>query len=221
MSHKPGVLWSLYVGLQNLVLYVAMISPSWMTANRITWVRTLLGVPIILAISQGMTWQAFTMYVIAWVMDFLDGVWAKAETRKGIERDQNYGAFLDAFCDKVQLVIMVPFIWGLCGFEGPWYLQVQLAILTVFLVFIEVTLAIVRLQDYLATKRNPDANRAIRSTGWGKIKLNLEVVGLGGIILCYPDLTHWGGYVGLAALLLAIPFGMMSLRQKLFTRKEQ
>ncbi len=220
MSHKPSILWRLYQVLQNLFMHLAMISPSWITANRITWARTILGIPIILALSQGMIWEAFVIYVIAWLMDFLDGVWAKAEREKGINRDEVYGAFLDAFCDKVQLLLMVPFIWVLCDFEGPLYFQATLVTLTLMLMVIEIALGVVRLQDYLTKKKNPNAKRAIKSTGWGKVKLILEVIGLGGLLLCYPNLVHWAGYVGLASLVLAVPFGIKSLKQKLFTRRQ-
>jgi len=51
----------------------------------------------------------------------------------------------------------------------------------------------------------------------GKLKFSLELIGLGGLILSFPNFNfkQWTFYVAIISLLLALPFGMRSLKQKL------
>ena len=192
------------------------------TANTITIVRTF-GAPIvILLLYFGWHKLAFVSFVVASLGDSLDGMVATARLNMGYKDDPKLGAFLDAFCDKIFWIILSVGILPMANYHNlpPLVADVFLGIIIIILI-LETALAIVRVADYQFEKENYSMTprRKLKATMSGKFKFSLEIIGLGGLVLSFPDFEYWAFYTSFLSLIITIPFAIRSLKQKLQARK--
>jgi len=210
-------------------LFPRKILPSWLTfnyrvemitANQITVGRSLMAVPVATLAQQGFYGWAFTLFVIAGALDFVDGLVATVHRKLGFRDNPDLGAFLDAFCDKIFYIFM--FILTLM--LGEYLMDIGVTIWLFGIAFLSVTceivLAVVRMNDYYYNKFDGhNGNRDLKAKGAGKLKFMLELIGLGGLILSLPSFNTWSFWVGLICLTFSLPFALASLKQKLQQRQ--
>lgn len=191
-----------------------------MTANTVTLIRTFAAPFIPLLLYFDFVPAAFTLFVACGLLDSFDGMVATARQQIGYNDDQKLGAFLDAFCDKVFWIIVASSVLPLSNYHELPLLITELSIvICIILLLIETALAIVRVGDYTYERRSGDqSRRLLKATSTGKLKFTLEMTGLGGIILAYPDLHHWAFYIGFVSLIISVPFAVKSLFEKLSAR---
>lgn len=153
------------------------------TANGVTYGRTLLVLLICFLIR--FNYNGFGAFLILFhdFLDHVDGVVAKVqrEDGRGEKDDAVYGAFIDAFCDKIVFGVTLWTILILMQYEEMSYFLILLIAVPAFvLVMLEVIIGAVRVNDYFHTKYS-DANdkpRALRAVMEGKLKQKLESVGI-------------------------------------------
>ncbi|HAT03870.1 MAG TPA: hypothetical protein DCS29_03815 [Candidatus Magasanikbacteria bacterium] len=193
-----------------------------MTANRVTYARTVALVPVGVLMAYEYFMAAFVTFVIAAVMDFVDGLVATVHKKLGHYDDEDFGKFIDAFCDKWFFAgVAAGTLLMLIHHAPMWYTLITSVTLGTLCV-LEAILGTIRALDYLNNKRgNGSAKKVdLRAPGSGKLKMALEMIGLGGLILSLPSPhAHWAGYVGIVSLATAIPFAYQSLSHKLAERK--
>ena len=81
--------------------------PPWITANRVTVGRAFLVIPIMLLVKAGAFWGALTVFVLAMLLDAVDG--AIAEVRR---QHSTRGAFLDPLADKIVVCLTLYALLG-------------------------------------------------------------------------------------------------------------
>ncbi|HAZ28172.1 MAG TPA: hypothetical protein DCY48_00120 [Candidatus Magasanikbacteria bacterium] len=188
------------------------------TANRVTIFRTFMAIPVAVLLKIGLTATAFWLYVVAGVLDFVDGLVAMVHKKNGHPHDGVLGAFLDAFCDKAFWVVVTLGALATADFmNAVWYIHLPTFAAIAILLVVEVWLAVVRVDDFYATRHGVD-DRALKARMSGKLKFTLELIGTGGLVLANDNLDTWPVYAGTAAYILAIPFAVLSLKQKLAAR---
>jgi phosphatidylglycerophosphate synthase len=203
--------------------------PLWMTrgrhvevitANQITVFRTAMVIPISMLVYHHHYKTAFITFVIAAVLDFVDGLVATVHRRLGFQDSSDLGKFLDAFCDKIFYILTLSLVLLSSRYEtmGQWAIA-ALVIVSLLSMGCEVWLAVVRVEDYYYNKLNGASGaRELKAKGAGKLKFALEMVGVGGLYLSLPSSNHWSFYVGFACLICSFPFAVASLKQKLQQR---
>jgi len=203
--------------------------PFWMTggrhveaitANQVTVFRTIMVIPISMLVYHGHYKTAFTTFVVAAVLDFVDGLVATVHRRLGFQDDSDLGKFLDAFCDKIFYILTLSLVLLSGRYEemDKWTIA---GLITISLLSMgcEVWLAVVRVEDYYYNKLNGASGaRELKAKGAGKLKFALEMVGVGGLYLSLPSSDHWSFYVGFTCLACSFPFAVASLKQKLQQR---
>ena len=187
------------------------------TANVVTIFRTLLVFPIGVLLYEDLILPGFWIYVVGGILDFVDGLVATAHEELGYKDDKDLGAFLDAFCDKFYFFLVLVIVALMAQYtETSSTLLLTSGFATLCLLCYEVVLGIVRVHDYYYNHYEGNGNSLdLRAKGSGKLKMALEMIGLGGLILALPALSSWSFWVGLTCLILAIPFAHKSLLSKL------
>lgn len=150
------------------------------TANNITFLRTLLIIPIAWFLKYDFNYCAFLMVVLHDFLDHLDGIVAKVHSRiHPNEDDPKLGGFLDAFCDKIVNIISLLSILQTAQFHS-FMMALSCAILFYAVIGFETKLGIVRVQDFFAVKYNKDSEDkvAIAASMEGKLKEKLESMGI-------------------------------------------
>lgn len=199
--------------------FFLFIFPEPITANQITVGRALLFVPVNILISFGYIFSAFALFVIAAILDSADGIIARER-----KQESDLGAMLDPVMDKIFFLgLLIPNTGKLINYFNCTLLDfITLGILII--VPIEIYLGIIRYQDYRYNLINDLKKRNLKAGTSGKLKLVLEMVGIGGIILKFqgpfsifqPELFY---AIGIVSIYLSILFAYKSLKSKLVGRK--
>ncbi|MDP3985282.1 MAG: CDP-alcohol phosphatidyltransferase family protein [bacterium] len=193
------------------------------TANTITVIRTF-GAPIVIVLIF-FDWPlaAFILFLVSAVADSFDGAVAGARKRMGFVDNPKLGEFMDAFCDKLFFTILLVGILPMGSYESvPLGFRGIMVVTCITLFLIELALAGVRMSDYqheLRMNGIEHKERLLKATAAGKLKFLLENIGVGGLVFSQPDHHHWAFYVAMTSFLLALPFALKSLVQKLRARR--
>lgn len=204
----------IYAPLRSTLVHVAELLPVSVTPNSITYASVATVVPIMLLCFFECYGWAFLHVVVHDLLDRLDGAVAAVHTRKGIPHDGNWGAFLDAICDKVFGICLILFLIWNCKPFIAWKLVALVKL------GLDLTLAVVRIQDFYI--RGPGGkSAAIRARGEGKLATFCENMGNAVFCLGYTmsSLTFII-YLAISLLLfiLSIDMAIHSLRFKLLAR---
>ena len=122
----------------------------------------------------------------------VDGVVAKVQRENGSGKDDDgvWGAFIDAFCDKIVFCTCLWSILLLLPYERmPLLLNVTLALISLILIGYEIGIGIVRLNDYYHVALAPKGKgppRALRAVMEGKLKQKLESIGVALLAVIFP-----------------------------------
>lgn len=193
------------------------------TPNRLTIGRTMAMVPFTALLWFGYPTEAFWLYTVAAIFDFIDGLLAMVHKKLGHQDDPKLGAFLDAFCDKIQWSVATIATLLLANYSGAKTYQILIiAVEAAILLYLEGKLGVVRWQDYQYEKGRADEERQLKAGYSGKLKFALEMIGLGALVLgqTHPrPFEHWSFWVAWPCLLLAMPFAYKSLQGKLEARR--
>lgn len=201
---------------------LAKIVGTKMSANTITILRSFLGAPIVVfLLSLRQVEIGFMLFVLCGLLDSFDGLVATQRINMGYNDDPKFGAFLDAFCDKIFWIVVATYLVSLSNYNDlPMSITVISLLICISLLIIETVLATVRVQDYLFEKESNESSvRKLRASFSGKLKFTLEMFGVGGMLLAHNDLNHWAFYIGIGCLIFSLPFAGMSLSEKLSARK--
>lgn len=192
--------------------------PPWITPNRITVGRATMFVPMaVLLLLEENVW-AFTIFIVSALLDRVDGDLARArgQCENGMSE---LGAMMDPLADKAFFAGSVFLLIPILDYsQSPWWLPLTLGLACGFLALVEIWLVITRWQDYIHNRENPTTKRDLRATWSGKIKFLLELIGIGGLVVAFPDPTCTTAWIGGTSLLAATPFAWVSLRGKLRRR---
>jgi len=196
---------------------VDRILPRWVTPNMVTLFRTVLAAPILACLILGLTNIAFGIYIFAAVLDFVDGLLARA--RKLVSEK---GKFLDAIMDKVFLMVLsMPISAIIFTNSGSDFglASSMLFILIVLHVSLETVIGAKRIDDFWRSyveQRTVDGHKIeLAANNSGKFKLVLQSVGLGAMILAYPVTESIWLWIADACLITALPFGIRSFIYKI------
>ena len=154
-------------------------------------------------------------------LDHVDGIVAKIhrESYGSTIDDGHYGAFLDAFCDKIVNVTSLWTILLLIDLRETSFLSLLFFVgLCYTIIALEVTIGVVRIQDYF---REDKATTATKATMEGKLKEKLESIGLAFLCLATgyrQPLAHWTTWTGIICFLLTIRLALASLNKKIASR---
>ncbi len=164
--------------------------PKWVQPNHLTTARLFLTPLVIWLLWQEKYLSGGILFVLASFTDALDG--AMARTRREVTR---FGKMFDPLVDKI-LICSVVYILVLK------YVNVYAAWIIIILEAIIILAAMIK-------KTNGD--RTIHSNIWGKIKMNLQVLGV--IILLFSIVFKIEQLlpVSQGTFYLAIAFGVLSL----------
>lgn len=183
------------------------------TANRITIGRTILVVPFAFVFG----WNkkiSLGIFIFSVIFDFVDGLVAKIHKKQGHQDNEDLGAFLDAFLDKIFWVSACLIVLAFHDYKNfSLILNIEVYTISSFLMIIEIILGVIRLQDFFANKwqRELDflkSSKDLRAKMSGKLKMFLESLGL--IFLIQENY-----FIGLFCLIWAIPFGIKSILDKI------
>lgn len=213
-----------YSPLKPALRAVAVLLPHWIDANWITYARTCLVVPICWCVaSPGYGWLAAVLVATHDLLDHFDGVVAQYHCEiygPPSAKDQVYGAWLDAFCDKCVngLVFWVMF------FSRPLVLAQRMGIVGVL--WMESRLGFFGVQGYFdrmnALKQSPqqdftsgdgsideqqerDWTQGLKATMPGKLKEKLETMAM--ILLCL-EASQTGMLMLVSSVLLALTIAL-------------
>ncbi|XP_013385612.1 uncharacterized protein LOC106155363 [Lingula anatina] len=200
------------------------------SANIVSWVRTLLVVPIAIYLKCGHFSTCFWLVILHDYLDHVDGIVARVQREHyGPVDDPILGGFMDAFCDKIVNVFALWTILLVSDFSlltpaQCWVLFLSCAVIIVY----EFTLGVVRVQDYFHAhyarlnkkfkKQQPFATAAVME---GKLKEKLESLGIAFLALAqgaHGVLNYWSGVAGVVCLVLSIRLAHASLSRKLEAR---
>lgn len=214
---------ALKTGWRNLIGPLAIVVGKRMSANTVTTIRMLISFVVPVFSFLAMTNAALSAYVISAFGDAFDGAVAAKRKELKFNDDEKFGMFYDPFCDKVSWLSnnIIHMVWF------PHYLYDQLWIMAfvvvgVLLILAEGALMLVRVMDYsyeCSRDGGLDCERSLSATDSGKFKQIMECVGLGGIIFSFSGDNTWAFYVATLSYLLALPFALRSLTEKLRARR--
>ncbi len=190
--------------------------PRWITPNLVTISRTIMFVPIAVLVLLECNTTALVVHIVASVLDFVDGALARAR-----EECTELGKFMDAVADKAYFCGQIGLLLPLMDYtECSWWQTATILGTGSALAVIEGWLALVRWQDYVHNQNAADSTkmRDLRSIDSGKLKFVFECIGAGAYIVAFPDPTSAWALLGLTAFVLATPFAVQSLQDKLKQR---
>lgn len=191
-----------YIKRRGWVRKAILALPDWMTANRVTSARFVLVIPLVLAALTGAYWQALAWFVLAALLDALDGMIAEARDMK-----TTLGAFLDPLADKAVTLATI----------GVFLTRLPAAFAWIFIPIALFGLGntvgrIIKMA--LATPARPTNILAVTAS---KVKFHLESYGCVLLLLSFalgaPALL-WPSGILLAA---SIPFATLSFKAQLPT----
>ncbi len=189
---------------------IATATPKGLSPNMVTIFRTILALPIVVLIYYQHTIPAMIMFVFAGSLDYVDGALAR-----GRNEVSELGKFLDPISDKLFFsAIALPISIRLLTMSPTDFRAMLILTLCLIASASELTLAIVRTRDFAYNRSNTAVKRELKATYAGKLKFNLQVIGLGAIIVAYPDADHPFIWVAIANLALSLPFACLSIAHK-------
>lgn len=200
-----------YRGLQRLMGPLADWLAPRLHANWISGVRPPLAALIIWLLYAGYYWTAFAVFTPAAILDALDGPVARRRKSLNFHDDEKFGAYFDAASDKF---FLLPFLVLLPQW-GDWSTGTLAAInvASTLTIAVELVLLSIRTHDYLRDSNGHPAGR------WGKIKLWIESLGAGGLVLSYPTYESWAAIAGPILLFVSVPMALRSLWDKFHNRR--
>lgn len=206
----PRHLPSWFVGKRKIILF---------TANRLSIARSVMAVPIAVCLYFEQITMAFVIFILAALTDFFDGLVAKVHADLGYPHNGELGAFLDAFCDKIFFLSLMSILLFSIEYKASLLFVAIFLAICGLLLYIEITLAIIRVQDFYALRERGE-KRHLKAIISGKIKFLLQMLGLGALILSYPNPFdgHWTGWVSIISFILSVHFAWKSLKHKLSAR---
>jgi len=244
---KPFLLWhnvfytNLNKVLRGLLDKHEKNVPVWFTANFVTYARTMLVFPCLQLLAWGWRWLPSAIVLLVDFGDFFDGVLARywmdkrpkseGHTNNGgvgkdeavpswvvTRRNDSYGGFIDAVCDKAFVVPCWLFMLSMMGGQGA-FAHVQSLILWC-LIILEVGSGSIRFKAFYTSQAVPPpvvvglnfSTSAVKSDDIGKAKQNCEMVGTALFMLPYVRV------LGVACLALTIPLAYESVRRKITKR---
>ncbi|MCX6782213.1 MAG: CDP-alcohol phosphatidyltransferase family protein [Candidatus Magasanikbacteria bacterium] len=193
--------------LENQVVWVM---PLWLSPNMVTIFRTILVVPIVMLVLYGYMAAAITMFVFAGILDYVDGALAR-----GRNEVSELGKFLDPISDKIFFsAIALPLSIGLFTLSPNDFRAIIILVLCLISSASEMTLSIVRTRDFIHNRSGAQNKRELKATYAGKFKFDLQAIGLGALVVAYPNPVHPLIWVGIATLALSLPFACLSIAHK-------
>jgi phosphatidylglycerophosphate synthase len=180
---------------------VMLALPEWITPNRVTYFRGALSVPTIALVLIEMYCLALAIFVVAMLLDFVDGALAVAR-----DEMSDLGAFLDPLFDKITVVALLGALANVIPFGIP-------LLTTVLITGVSLTcIRVKRLKDY---RGGVTCEANIKAYPAGKMKLLAEVIGISVILIGLAlNVTAIVG-VGSAVLCTAAILGLLSLLSQL------
>ena len=213
-----------YSWLDRTFIPAAKRLPSWITANRITYFRVVMAIPIGLAsirYSENLLYMSLILlaYTANSFLDYVDGLVARAKGTAG-----DYGAYVDAVGDKVYFLLLLSLICTKQIEIKPPPLLVSAEVMVCTALFLlEMALLVIRVEDYQSNKEavalESGKQLDLKAKLSGKIKMVAELILVGGILYADQSVGTWPLSVATVAGAIAIPFGIRSLLQKLDARK--
>jgi len=206
-----------YWFVHGIILPIRRSAPryTWLTrANSITIARMLLVIPIVYGVLNHKGY-AFWLFIIAAISDLFDG-WVAQH-----DGPTRLGKLLDSSTDKVLIVLALASLLYLNLF--PWWFD----IVVVTAIVLDMLGLYANLINFLRNRISAPVKVAAKATYRvgarfgtlpGKIKFWSLCVGTSALLLAYivwPEYLLWLQYLGFFAIVVAIVFASMSLRQKL------
>ena len=181
------------------------------TANNITYFRCIMGVMINVLLKYNYNYSCFYLIFLHDFLDHLDGIVARVQFKNGTNKDddKDYGAFIDAQCDKV---VFTGISLALILFRK---INKPTLIILIGTIILEVSIFIIRVKNYYFNKNNNNINKKkLNAVGEGKLKQKCETLGL-----CFLSINYYK--TGSVFLLFAIKYGIKSLIYKLTKNSEK
>jgi phosphatidylglycerophosphate synthase len=179
------------------------------TANNITYFRCVMGLMINVLLKYNYNYSCFYLIFLHDFLDHLDGIVARVQTKNGVNKndDKDYGAFIDAQCDKV---VFTSISFALILFRK---INKPTLIILIATIILEVSIFIIRIQNYYFNKNNKNKKK-LNAVSEGKLKQKCETLGL-----CFLSINYYK--TGSVFLLFAIKYGIKSLIYKLTKNLEK
>lgn len=179
------------------------------TANNITYFRCVMGLMINVLLKYNYNYSCFYFIFLHDFLDHLDGIVARVQTKNGVNKndDKDYGAFIDAQCDKV---VFTSISFALILFRK---INKPTLIILIATIILEVSIFIIRIQNYYFNKNNKNKKK-LNAVSEGKLKQKCETLGL-----CFLSINYYK--TGSVFLLFAIKYGIKSLIYKLTKNLEK
>lgn len=172
------------------------------TANNVTYFRGIMGLLITILIKKNYNLFSFALIFFHDFLDHLDGIVAIVQKKKGFNDDSDYGAFIDAQCDKV---VFTSIATSIILFRNINKYTLLILLATIFL---EITIFVIRIRNYYFNKNNNSNKKKLNAVSEGKLKQKCETLGL-----CFMSINYFK--TGSVFLLIAINYGIRSLIYKL------
>ena len=125
------------------------------TANNITYFRCVMGLMINVLLKYNYNYSCFYFIFLHDFLDHLDGIVARVQTKNGVNKndDKDYGAFIDAQCDKV---VFTSISFALILFRK---INKPTLIILIATIILEVSIFIIRIQNYYFNKNNKNKKK--------------------------------------------------------------
>ncbi len=184
--------------------------PLWISPNGVTYFRVIMVIPIFLLLYFDYKLLAITAYVVNSLLDYVDGALARS---RNCESD--WGKFLDPMADKIYYALLALLITFIVFSTNDPDINIGAQLLVVVLSISEETLiAAIRIDDYHHNKMQSGIKRELKADYSGKIKFNLQLWGLGFLMLAYPVAQGGAFWMGIALIALSLPFAFLSFYHK-------
>jgi phosphatidylglycerophosphate synthase len=201
---------ALYRGLRAVFRVAARPLARRVNANEVSIARGLLSIPVVWLLLAGRAVPGgIALYVLSWTLDLLDGAIAEERRRIGLAADPDLGEVVDTLADKAFLLPILLALLLAGNYLTSTRLAARLLGATVGLtVASEIYLAARRLRDFIA--RAP----AYPPFPPGKIKVWMQAIGTGCLILAFPLSGGGAALSGLGLLVLSLPLAAWSIAAK-------
>ncbi len=177
----------------------------YLTPNRVTFFRTALLLPAVFTLTQGHYFFCAILIFCNDLLDFVDGIIARAHKKIGVVYDAIFGAYFDAVCDKI-FSISVWYAWIVLALNQR---HVCLEMNVVFLLIVlESSLFWIRTKIYFTTGESS----SVFATQNGKAKQTLQMLGTVLLVLDVPGAVF--------VLLVCLPLTIRSIMEKILSESK-
>lgn len=166
-----------------LFRFIVDILPDYVKPNHLSALRIVLATPFFLLVIMHLYLPAGFLYIFASSLDALDGSMARIRNQ-----ETKFGAFLDAFADKV--MNFAGFLGLLFNIDDQYYFYLVVPILGIDIILFQVALLKYLINDVLPTHNWLRQNIIIMKIGannWGKAKMVTQVIILSCLLLFNPN----------------------------------